>query len=219
MISRVLYYTKISVQTLAMRLFSTRYLDKWCKEEADCDTREIIEGLMMWISKLAVFSWLPNLPEHDFGTIMANIVSDYKNSHGKLGFDSFFEPIFGTLGFKHFKLEAWAKRPHPMNVVPHPLNVVQLLVPNPVNQEFRFNTSIIPRNISGLAKFLLFPSYVETRAKINGISGNDVIKNELDLFPYTSRANFIVRYTDTFIMSHLHLIPLLCRNQISTNLS
>ena len=125
-ISITLYYTRMDDVALRIRLFSTKYLDKWCKEESSCDTREVINSLMFWLAKFSFLVWLPKLPENDFGTLLASYVIDYYyEDEVKQGFGQLLDAIFGQqaqLSVDASKVKALKQD---LNEWPHPSNIMR----------------------------------------------------------------------------------------------
>ena len=211
------------------RLFSTKYLEKWCEQEekSNCDTREVVDGLMTWLAKLSFLIWLPRIPGNNFGTLIASHVNDYAGDGAKEGFESFLEAVFGQQEPNYYfhisedidlKYHGYGKDGEA--VWSHPSNMMQNFVPYPpwtrkmayqdltkIYPGLPLNESaFIPRNISGLSKLLLYPAFVRASTEANGISIPDVIKGDVERFPYTRQANFIVRKKKTnhnFLNTHL----------------
>ena len=75
---------------------------------------------------------------------------------------------------------------------PHPLNVMQLFVPHPLFLPW-LNLNSMPRNATLMAKLFLYSGYVEAISKQGGISAEDIVKQELERFPYKLKDMFIVR--------------------------
>ena len=171
--------------TMMKRFFGTFYLKSWCKNEAQCDIKQIKMRLMLWLAKFAFFSWLPDLPEEDFGTTLAGYVQDYLGEEGKEGFDTFVKVTLGDSWLMHFHLNDYQM------TLPHPSNLMQIFVPyslfNPL-----VDLNSMPRNVPRLAKLLLYKGFVESVAKRDGISVRDVVKKELANYPYTVKDNFTV---------------------------
>ena len=167
------------------RFFGKFYLKSWCENEAHCDMKEIKMHLMLWLAKFAFFSWLPDLPEKDFGRTLAGYVQDYVGEEGKEGFDTFVKVTLGDSWLKHFHLNDYQIK------LPHPSNIMQIFVPyslfNPL-----VDLNSMPRNVPRLAKLLLYKGFVESVAKRDGISVRDMVKKELRTYPYTVKDNFTV---------------------------
>ena len=180
--------------TLNMRLFSNYYLSKWCKYEAHCDKTEVEKTLMLWLAKFAFISWLPALPEDDFGTILANYAEDYEGDLGKEGYNTLFKAVLGDDWLTHFPrwditYDNW----------PHPFFVMQHFVKETVFTLPLVNNYTMPRNITNMAKLLIFPSFVRASAKLRDTSVMDVVKMELDNYPYKLKENFTVRANSSFV--------------------
>ena len=201
-ISRILYFTTMTELTLVKRLFSNYYLGRYCKYEAHCDKEEAEGALMMQMAKFAFFSWLPDLPENDFGTSLANHVISYVGFKGKEGFDTF---VKATLGvdwgdnwLHHFALEDNVfESPHPNedDVVerPHPNDLMRIFIPNYAGKKTWTYNNTIPRNFTRMAKLLLYSGFTKSYAREKKISVSDVVKLELNNYPYLLRDDFIVR--------------------------
>ena len=58
---------------------------------------------MLWIAKFAFFSWLPNLPEHKFGTIMSSYVDDYVGERAVEGLGTFIASALGEDWVEYFQ--------------------------------------------------------------------------------------------------------------------
>ena len=173
--------------TLNKRLFSSHYLSKWCKYEAHCDKTEVEKTLMLWLAKFAFLSWLPNLPEEDFGTILANYPEDYEGDRGKEGYNNLFRTVLGDDWLKHFFKRDGSNWPHPFLVMQHFVKKTIFRLPL-VN-----NNNTMPRNVTNMAKLLIYPSVVQAFAKLENTSVIDIIKRELDNYPYMLKDNLTVR--------------------------
>ena len=174
--------------TMRTRFFSTKYLGSWCENEAQCDSNEIKIKLMLWLAKFAFFSWLPDLPEHDFGTTLASFVQDFIGEKGKDGFNTFVGAAFGDNWLKHFKMkDGQMKRPHPSNIM-------QLFVPSPAFSPPSVDLNSLPRNFTKLSKLLLYQGFVKAKSKMEGMSsGSGFVEEKLNLYPYTLKENSNVR--------------------------
>ena len=174
----------MSATTMRTRFFSTMYLDSWCKNEAHCDSKDIKINLMLWLAKFAFFSWLPDLPEHDFGTTLASFVEDYLGDKGKEGFDTFAGAAFGDSWFKHVKMKDYQMRR------PHPSNIMQLFVPSPAVSPPSIDLSSMPRNFTRFAKLFMYQGFITSQSKMDGVpSGNGLAEEDLKIYPYPVRNN------------------------------
>ena len=172
---------------LVTRLFSDYYLSKWCKYEAHCDKEEIKGALKLQLAKFAFFSWLPDLPEDNFGTTLANYVTSYAGDRGKEGFNTFVKTTLGDDWLQQFAVKDdiinW----------PHPFHLMRLFVPNHYGKPQTSNHNSMPRNVTKMAKLLLYSGFVEAYAKQKDISVSDIVKKELVNYPYMLKDNFTVR--------------------------
>ena len=200
----------MSAWTLQIRFFSDYYLSRWCRNEGNCDPEEVKKHLMLWIARFAFFSWLPDLPEQKFGTIMSSSVDDYVGKRATEGSSTFIKSAFGEDWVEYFQnsnqvarkkrgsLSFSDEKPGVMrsqnqNIQqPHPLNLMQLFVPNPLPSPF-INLTSMPRNVSKMVKFFLFSGYAEAISKQKNISVADIVRQELERFPYELKDTFIVR--------------------------
>ena len=179
--------------TLAIRLFSDHYLSRWCKYEAHCDKPEVEKTLMLWMAKFAFISWLPDLPEDDFGTLLANYAENYVGDQGKEGYITLFRAVLGDDWLKHFfrwdDVASW----------PHPFYVMQHFVKKPRKHLPLDNNNTMPRNVTNMAKLLIYPSFVQALAKLENTSVIDIVKRELVNYPYVLKDNLTVRGLGFFL--------------------
>ena len=183
---------------LVTRLFSDHYLSKWCKYEAHCDKKEVERTLMLWLAKFAFLSWLPNLPEEDFGTILANYPEDYVGDQGNEGYNTIFRAVLGDDWMKHFSKEY----EYELSAWPHPFYVMQHFVKNTIFYlPLVNNNNTMPRNVTNMAKLLIYPSVVQAFAKLENTSVIDIVKRELDIYPYMLKDNLTVRDFRFFLKS------------------
>jgi hypothetical protein len=70
--------------------------------------------------KFAFFSWLPNLPETDFGKTISSYATSYDNA---TGFDKMITTVFGTDKTFTFHVESVKES------WPHPAELLQFLIP------------------------------------------------------------------------------------------
>jgi hypothetical protein len=140
-------------------------MKRWCKRINICTQEKISIMIRNWILKFIFFSWLPNLPEKNFGTMVASIVTSYDN---KDGFDYMMKSVFGDKGsiglVTNPDAELW----------PHAAELMQLFIPSAIyiipkivswdkgryTYLKTFPLDNVPRNVPGLAKLFLFPTYV-----------------------------------------------------------
>ena len=184
----------MSEVTLVKRLFSNYYLSKWCEYEAYCSKTEAEIFLMIWMAKFAFISWLPNLPEDNFGTILANYLANYEGLKGKEGYYTLFGAALGDDWLNHFFL--WnevSKWPHPFNVMQH--FVITPSVPASSLSLINNLNKTLPRNVTNMARLLIYPSYVQALAKLEDTSVLDIVKRDLENHPYVLKDNFTVRYS------------------------
>ena len=170
---------------MRLRFFSDKYLDSWCKNEAQCNSKNIKINLMLWLAKFAFFSWLPDLPEHDFGTTLASFVENFIGKKGIEGFNTLLGVVFGDAWLQHFEMNDSQMR------CPHPSNIMQLFVPSPSYPPPSVDLNSMPRNFTKLAKLLLYQAYVKARSKKGTMSSDHGL--ELNFYPYTMRENLNVR--------------------------
>ena len=192
-ISRILYYGyTMSEVTLAKRLFSNYYLSKWCKYEAYCNKTEVEGALMLWMAKFAFISWLPNMPEDNFGTILADYPEVYMGEKGKEGYDTLFRAVLGDDWLKlFFPWDEASQWPHPFDVMQHFLvRRDQLYLPLT-----NYDNKTLQRNVTNLAKLLIYPSYAEALAKLENASVIDIVKRDLENYPYVLKDNLTVRFS------------------------
>jgi hypothetical protein len=152
-----------------------------------CTQEKISIMIRKWILKFIFFSWLPNLPEQYFGTIVASIVTSYDN---KDGFDNMIKSVLGDKGsfgwVAVLDAELW----------PHPAEIMQLFIPSAIYSNPKtVSLDTVPRNVPGLAKLFLFPTYVERQASTSGMSPTEVIDAEVDKFGYTRKQTFVVSFS------------------------
>ena len=189
--------------SIRKRLFSPQYLDKWCeKESSNCDTREVILGLMSWLSKLSFLLWLPKMSTNSFGRMLASYINDYESVGEIEGFEGFLQATLGQKENQHFQIYD-SKRPHPSNIMqiwrPNQSNKKQNFVPRFHNcylchtNATKNDSIFVSRNITGLAKLLMYQASVNARSKAQGISTQDVVERDVDLFPYSQQDKFDVR--------------------------
>ena len=82
---------------------------------------------------------------------------------------------------------------------PHPFFVMQHFVKETIFTLPLVNNITMPRNITNMAKLLIFPSFVRASAKLRDTSVMDVVKMELDNYPYKLKENFTVRANNSFV--------------------
>jgi hypothetical protein len=178
--------SRLSFTTLNLRRFfnSKKYVTRWCKMIGICNHDQISIMIRRWILKFIFFSWLPNLPEENFGTMVASIVTSYDN---KDGFDYMIKSVFGDKGSIGLVTNPDAK------LWPHAAELMQLFIPSAIysNSKTVFLDNV-PRNVPGLAKLFLFPTYVERKASSSGKSPTEVIEAEVEKFGYSKKQKFVV---------------------------
>ena len=182
----------MSEVTLVKRLFSNYYLSKWCKYEAYCNKTEVEGALMLWMAKFAFISWLPNMPDNNFGTILADYPEIYEGEKGKEGYDTLFRAVLGDDWLNHFLLRDDATQwPHPFDVMQHFIvrrDESYLPLTN-------YDNKTLLRNVTNLAKFLIYPSYVQAIAKLENTSIIEIVKRDLENYPYALKDNLTVRFS------------------------
>ena len=119
------------------------------------------------------------------------MINYYYDDGVKQGFGQVLDVIFG----QQAQLSVDASKMHHQKQVlkewPHPLNIMRFFVPH---TWVHTNTPrFVPRNISALSKLLMYPTFVKWKSHAYGISTSDVLKRELNLYPYTQRNDFVVR--------------------------
>jgi hypothetical protein len=165
-----------------MSFGSTKYVKEWCIRIGTCNEEKISVMIKKWILKFIFFSWLPNLPEENFGTMVASIVASYDNQDG---FNYMIKSVLGDEGSIGLVAvpddELW----------PHPAELMQLFIPRAIPKKFPCMDNV-PRNVPGLAKLFLCSSYVERQASSSGKSPIEVIKEEVGKFGYPRKQTFVV---------------------------
>ena len=179
--------------TLKKRLFTNYYLSKWCKYEAHCDRNEVEHNLMLWLAKFAFFSWLPDLPEDDFGTTLADYMNAFAGDRGKEGFNTFVTTTLGDDWLRQFSIK------DDDIYRPHPFHLMRLFVSNYANTHRWAYHNSMPRNVSKMAKLLMYPSFAASYAKQKDISVIDTVKQELNKYPYKTKDNFSVSSPFSFL--------------------
>ena len=180
--------------TLQRRFFSQYYLSRWCRNEGNCDPEQVKNHLQMWIAGFAFFSWLPDLPEQQFGTTLSSFVHDFVGDQALNGINTFVTSAFGPEWIKHFQIIQSIRDTMEFdNKQPHPSNLVQMFIPYPTITQPWVNLTSMPRNITLMTKFLLYSGYMESVSKHYSTSKDDVVKTELGRFPYRLRETYKVR--------------------------
>ena len=112
------------------------------------------------------------------------------------GYEHFLKAVLGHQGTDYFRVieeknRAWF----------HPMHLTQFFAPTPIPQTAvwsghhpeKTDFSRVFRNITGLSKLLLYPTYARAKARDLSIALTDVVKEELNTFPYTQQDNFKVK--------------------------
>jgi hypothetical protein len=76
---------------------------------------------MGWLLRFAFFTWLPNLPEKDFGKIISGYATSFDNA---TGFAKIMKSVFGSDKTFHFKAAS-----NKTKLWPHPSELLQFLIP------------------------------------------------------------------------------------------
>ena len=125
------------------------------------------------------------MPEDHFGTILANYPMEYEEDKGKEGYDTLFKAVLGDDWLNHFiPRNDTSKWPHPFNVMQHfvRIHTADLSFTN-------YDNKTLIRNVTNLAKLLIYPSYVQALAKLEDASVMDIVKRDLDNYPYVLKDN------------------------------
>jgi hypothetical protein len=151
--------SKSSIRASKLRMFfgSTKYVKSWCKIIGKCTMGGVEKMTRRWILKYAFFSWLPNLPENNFGTTVASIVSSYDN---KAGFDALMTGVFGKEGSVRLVQAPNDKQ------WPHAAELMQFFIPSSIySTSSKFALQNLTRDVPGLAKLLLFSTFVRSQGR------------------------------------------------------
>jgi hypothetical protein len=174
----------ISTRRLKKDFASTTKVKRWCKMIGTCTEEKISIMIRKWILKFIFFSWLPNLPVENFGTMVASMVTSYDN---KDGFEYMIKSILGDKGSIGLVTKPDAE------MWPHAADLMQYFIPSAIYSYHKtFSLDNVPRNVPGLAKLFLFPTYVESQASTLGMSPTEVIKAEVGKFGCSKKQTFVV---------------------------
>ena len=58
-----------------------------------------------------------------------------------------------------------------------------------------YDNKTLLRNVTNLAKFLIYPSYVQAIAKLENTSIIEIVKRDLENYPYALKDNLTVRFS------------------------
>jgi hypothetical protein len=186
----------ISSSRLRKYFGDIRIMTSWCKRIGTCTPGKISKMIRKWILKLIFISWLPNLPEENFGTMVSSIVTSYDN---KDGFDYLIKSVLEDKGGIGLVAVPDAK------LWPHATEIMQLFIPSAIYSNSKpFLLDDVPRNVPGLAKLFLFPTFVARKASALAMSPVEVIKAEIDKFGYSIRQTFVVSFISSKKSKEVH---------------